>query len=186
WEQEVTLREPASNLYRFTLDYGQLAAGLGAYAYETLGWRRATILAGDDPSGWDASAAFAAEFCALGGSADSHAYRAGVAPEPNKTVASRALAGKDDGVASFLDGDFDAATAVVGELLKRLDRPADHLLLWSPQLEDPRFLPTLGAKLDGVVLTARYPVGRESRALTEYEAAYRAAFPRVPRGLEQA
>jgi branched-chain amino acid transport system substrate-binding protein len=185
WEQEVTLRRPAANLYRFTLDYGQQAAGLGAYAYDKLGWRRATVLAGDEPSGWDASAAFEAEFCALGGRVDAQVYRSWFAPEPNRTVASRALAAKDDGVASFLT-QFDGATGVVGALLKRLDRPRDHLLLWSSQLEDPAFLPKLGAKLDGVVLTARYPVGPRSKALTAYETAYRAAFPRMPRGLEQA
>ena len=32
-EQEVTLRRPASNLFRFTPDYAQQEAGLGAYAY---------------------------------------------------------------------------------------------------------------------------------------------------------
>jgi branched-chain amino acid transport system substrate-binding protein len=185
WEQEVTLRRPAPNLYRFTLDFGQWAAGLGTYAYDKLGWRHATILAGDEPSGWDASAAFAAEFCALGGKVDGEVYRSPFEPEPNRKVASRVLAAKGDGVASFLT-DFDASTAVVGELLTRLDQPRDHLLLWSPQLEDPVFLPTLGAKLDGVAMTARYPAGRPSKALTDYEAAYRAAFPRMPAGLEQA
>jgi branched-chain amino acid transport system substrate-binding protein len=183
WEQEVTLRRPAPNLYRFTLDFGQWAAGLGAYAYDKLGWRRATILAGNDPPGWGAAAAFVAEFCALGGKVDREVYRSPFVPEPNRKLASRVLAAKADGVASFLTDILDSSTAVVGALLKRLDHPRDHLLLWSPQLEDSAFLPTLGAKLDGVVLTSRYPAGRPSKALTDYEAAYRAAFPRMPREL---
>ena len=36
-EQEVTLRRPAANLFRFQPDYAQEAAGLGTYAYRTLG-----------------------------------------------------------------------------------------------------------------------------------------------------
>jgi hypothetical protein len=60
-----------------------------------------------------------------------------------------------------------------------------RLLLWSVPLEDPAFLTTLGAKLDGVALTSRYPAGRPSKALADYLARYRAAFPRMPPGLEQ-
>ena len=51
-EQEVTLRRPAANLFRFTPDYAQQVAGLGTYAYRTLGWRRAAVLAGGQTSGW--------------------------------------------------------------------------------------------------------------------------------------
>src|SRR5262245_40091762 len=97
----------------------QWAAGLGTYAYDVLGWRRATILAGDEPSGWDGSAAFVAEFCALGGKVDAEVSRSPFEPEPNRKVVSRALAARDDGVASFLT-DFDASTSVVGLLAKRL------------------------------------------------------------------
>jgi branched-chain amino acid transport system substrate-binding protein len=66
-EQEITLRRPAPNLFRFSPDYGQQAAGLGEHAYRTLGWRRVAVVAGDSASGWGGSAAFVAEFCALGG-----------------------------------------------------------------------------------------------------------------------
>ena len=34
---------------------------------ETLGWRRAAVLAPDQPWGWQPAAGFVAEFCALGG-----------------------------------------------------------------------------------------------------------------------
>jgi len=44
-EQEITLRRPAANLFRFSPDYAQREAGLGAYAYHQLGWRRAAIVA---------------------------------------------------------------------------------------------------------------------------------------------
>jgi branched-chain amino acid transport system substrate-binding protein len=184
WEQEVTLRRPARNLYRFTLDWGQQAAGLGAYAYGVLGWRHASVVAGDEPAGWQASAAFVAEFCALGGKIDRRVYRSPFEPAPNRTIASRALAAGSDGIASLLTP-FDSATSVDGALVRRIDHPGRRLLLWSPQLEDPSFLPALGAKLDGVALTSRYPAGRPSKSLADYAARYRAAFPRLPAGVAE-
>ena len=59
-EQEVTLRSPARNLFRFSPDYAQDAAGLGAYAYRKLRWRRAAIVAADWSPAWDGAAAFTA------------------------------------------------------------------------------------------------------------------------------
>ena len=58
---------PRPNLFRFSPDYAQREAGLGAYAYHQLGWRRAAVVAGDENPGWGGAAAFTAEFCALGG-----------------------------------------------------------------------------------------------------------------------
>ncbi len=183
-EQETTLRRPAPNLYRFTADFGQQAAGLGAYAYNQLGWRHASIVAGNQPAGWGGAAAFVAEFCALGGTIDTQVYRSPYPPENDASVAARVVASGSDGVASFLTP-FDSATTVVGELLKRLDDPSRRLLLWDQQLEDSTFLSTLGAKLDGVALTSRFRSGAPSKALADYQARYRAAFPRIPAGFEQ-
>ena len=66
-EQEITMRLPAANLFRFSPDYAQREAGLGAYAYHQLGWRRAAVVADYANPGWAGAAAFTAEFCALGG-----------------------------------------------------------------------------------------------------------------------
>ena len=38
---ELTLTDPAPNVFRFVLDAAQYAAGLGNYAYRQLGWRTA-------------------------------------------------------------------------------------------------------------------------------------------------
>src|SRR5438093_174712 len=51
----------------FVADAAQAAAGLGSYAYRTLGWRTAATMADDIPYGWETAAGFVAEFCALGG-----------------------------------------------------------------------------------------------------------------------
>ena len=43
------------------------SAGLGAYAYHELGWRRAALVLDESSQGWAGADAFTAEFCALGG-----------------------------------------------------------------------------------------------------------------------
>ena len=65
--REATLRRPAANVFRFSGDHGQGVAGLATYAYRDLGWRRAAIVLPNWDAGWGSRDAFAAEFCALGG-----------------------------------------------------------------------------------------------------------------------
>ena len=60
--------DPAPNFYSFHTEAAQWTAGLGSYAYHTLGWRRAAILVGPFTSyDWALAAGFVAEFCSLGG-----------------------------------------------------------------------------------------------------------------------
>ena len=58
------------NLFRFTPDGAQLMAGLGAYAYHELGWRRAATIADDQSFDYTQVAGFVAEFCSLGGTVE--------------------------------------------------------------------------------------------------------------------
>jgi branched-chain amino acid transport system substrate-binding protein len=58
---------PLPNVFRVSMTMTQSLAGLGAYAYRTLGWRTAAIFGEDDPFGWSMASGFVAEFCALGG-----------------------------------------------------------------------------------------------------------------------
>ncbi len=173
-EQEVTLRHPAPNLYRFTPDNPQLVAGLGAYAYRTLGWRRAAVLAPDQPWGWQSVAGFVAEFCALGGTIVTRAYRDAELPDPG--VTSRATAQSPDGVAAFVV-DYDGSTAVLRDLIAHLDEPAKQLLLWAPSTEDAALRSSLGSKLDGVTSTSWLAAGPPDAALQTYLAEFRRSFP---------
>jgi YVTN family beta-propeller protein len=65
--QAVTLHYPAPNFFRFSTDGAQWMAGLGAYAYDNLGWRSVVTAADDDGFAYTQVAGFVAEFCALGG-----------------------------------------------------------------------------------------------------------------------
>ena len=63
------LLRPAPNFFSFHTDGAGWTAGLGTYAYRTLGWRRAILVADleDDVFNWTQAAGFVAEFCSLGG-----------------------------------------------------------------------------------------------------------------------
>ena len=65
--REATVHRPAANLYRFVPDIEQGTAGLATYAYRTLGWRHAAVVAEYTANGWGGASAFTREFCALGG-----------------------------------------------------------------------------------------------------------------------
>ena len=55
------------NVFRVSMSAREASAGLGAYAYHTLGWRTAATFGEDDPLGWSITSGFVAEFCSLGG-----------------------------------------------------------------------------------------------------------------------
>jgi branched-chain amino acid transport system substrate-binding protein len=175
-EQEVTLRSPARNLFRFSPDYAQDAAGLGAYAYRKLGWRRAAIVAADWSPAWDGAAAFTAEFCALGGDIVETAYRSPFTGKPD--VVARALAARPDGVAAFLTG-FDDHTRILGALATKLGDP-HRLVTWNQSAEDPALLKAIGPKLDGVVVTTSVPPTPPLPILRAHRALYRTSFPGLP------
>jgi branched-chain amino acid transport system substrate-binding protein len=63
------LLDPAPNFFSFHSNGAAWTAGLGTYAFNKLGWRKA-ILVGDlqdDVFNWTQAAGFIAEFCSLGG-----------------------------------------------------------------------------------------------------------------------
>lgn len=68
--QDTTLKVQSTNFFRFHTDGAQWMAGLGEYAYNTLGWRHVVTFGDDYDFPYTQTAGFAAEFCALGGQID--------------------------------------------------------------------------------------------------------------------
>lgn len=182
-EQEITLREPVANVYRFETDYGQNIAGLGAYAYRDLGWRRASVLAGDGSPGWGAAAAFIAEFCSLGGRITNQVYLSPWVPQ--KDPAAQALRSRPDGVAVLLTG-FDSPVAAIRGVLRGVEKPSRQLLLNGPLIEDPTVLRPVASRLGGVVSTSLIPVTAPSPELTAYRKLYAKTFKGIPASLGDA
>jgi ABC-type branched-subunit amino acid transport system substrate-binding protein len=102
---------PSPNTFSFTPDAAQWTAGLGAYAYHRLGWRRAVTVAGtdDDLFNWAQTAGFDAEFCALGGTIVKRVWVPKAAPD-YAAVAARIPTAGVDGV--FATGETRSVIAV--------------------------------------------------------------------------
>ncbi len=65
--QDSTLKVRAPNFYRYHPDGAQWSAGLGDYAYNDLGWKKAAIIGDDYSFPYTSLAGFVAEYCAIGG-----------------------------------------------------------------------------------------------------------------------
>jgi branched-chain amino acid transport system substrate-binding protein len=65
--QDMTLRDPAPNFYRFSTDGVQWMAGLGTYAYQDRNYKRIAVLANDYSFAYTQVGGFMTEFCRAGG-----------------------------------------------------------------------------------------------------------------------
>ena len=166
---EVTLLRPSPNLFRVRPSYAQQAAGLGIYAYRQLGWRRAAVLVEDDEEGWAESAAFTAEFCAVGGRVErSLGFPLALTPK-----AAGSLADRVDGTAVFAAGVTDPA--VLLPVLRDVFG-GRRLIVGTGISSDPR----AARLLDGVVAPLMVPPPGPSFARR-----LGAAFPGLPTAAAQ-
>ena len=65
--QDSTLKVQAPNFFRYHPDGAQWSAGLGDYAFNELGWKKAAIIGDDYSFPYTSLAGFVAEYCAVGG-----------------------------------------------------------------------------------------------------------------------
>ena len=69
--QDTTLRDPAPNFFRFSLDGAQWMGGLGTYAHDVQGYQRIVTLGEDYSFPHSQAGGFLVEFCRAGGTVDS-------------------------------------------------------------------------------------------------------------------
>jgi branched-chain amino acid transport system substrate-binding protein len=171
--QEVTLRNPVSNVYRFDSDIPQGVGGLGAYAYNELGWRTAAVLAEDYAIGWYESAAFVAEFCSLGGRIAKSVY---AVFDP---AAADRVPTDVDGVALLISAYF-SSPEMIPRLARRLGGERDRMVVGRWLIDDPGFAASAFRHLDGVVGASWIPPAQSTSAMREYRRAFVRAFPGLP------
>jgi branched-chain amino acid transport system substrate-binding protein len=167
---ELTLTDPARNVFRFTTDNAQNAAGLGSFAYHELGWRRAAVVADDSPYGWGNVAGFVAEFCALGGSIVQRNWIPFLS-EPAEVLPN--IPRSTDGVY------LDVVLSSVHTLLRRYsatghDLPT-HVLANAAILSDPTVVP----RARGIVVGGSQPL-QPLPSAAAYIEAFTKAFPSIP------
>jgi branched-chain amino acid transport system substrate-binding protein len=166
--REVTLRQPARNVFRFAADYGQGMAGLATYAYRRLGWRRAAIVLGAWDSGWESRDAFMAEFCALGGTVSAQ-----IALNALEGAGRVAEVPRDvDGVA-VLTAQFFRPAKFIKKLARRVGDPGREIVVGPVVVDEPDLLQATATELAGVVASSHVDPAR----MRGYLRAYARAFP---------
>ena len=167
---ELTLTDPAPNVFRFARDSAQFVAGLGAYAYDVLGWRKAAIVADDVPYSWGGAAGFVAEFCALGGRIVDRSW----IPFGTDPAAAVPHALRADGV--YLGPGLSPALGFVKRYAAAAPRPLASGWSRAPTL---LYDPSVIALARGVVVAGSLPV-EPTAAEAAYAAAFTKSFPAIP------
>jgi branched-chain amino acid transport system substrate-binding protein len=173
--REVTLHDRTPNVFRTSGDHEQGVAGLATYAYRTLGWRRAAVVAGTWDGGWGERAAFVAEFCALGGRVTAQVQRDAFDPAGGDV---RAVPRNVDGVAVFAPALFGPA-GFLDRLSRRMHDPR-RMVVGPTTVDDPDLLRPAAPALAGVTASSFLPATDRSPAMRAYLRAMRRTFPQVP------
>jgi branched-chain amino acid transport system substrate-binding protein len=174
--QELTLRHPAANVYRFDTDEAQDVAGLGSYAYRELGWRRAAVVADTTPAAWQEEAGFVAEFCALGGNVTARFTAPIDLGDPKVAHALRGA----DGVAALVFGGLGVPPEFLPGLARSLGSPEHRIVVGTYVLEDSNTLVPVAHPLAGVVGASSIPPAGATPAMRAYRTAFSKAFPGLP------
>jgi ABC-type branched-subunit amino acid transport system substrate-binding protein/streptogramin lyase/predicted Ser/Thr protein kinase len=163
--------DPAPNFFSFHLDGAEWMAGLAAYAYNTLGWRRAVTVVDLEDSifNWTQAAGFIAEFCSLGGTIADRVWVPSGTQDYSEVIARMPTEGVD-GVVAATGAQTTLALArgypvLRGNFGRKLIAGA---LSFGPELEQ------LGGRLSGAVGGSPY-VHQHDR----YAAELRAHFPQL-------
>ena len=172
--QEVTMRDAPENLFRFTPDGPQTTAGLGAYAYRELGWRKAVVIGELYADGWETGAGFVAEFCSLGGAVVERDWYSLFDPKPTASAQRHATAA--DGV--VLVTEYTPPTAYLRAYGKVAGSLSDALLVGGSWFSTPSgFQGSPGVDLNGVVRAGYIPLAPEAAGMEAYADSFQRAFP---------
>lgn len=169
--QDLTLRDPAANVFRFGGDGAMWTFGVGTYAYQELGYRDIAVIAEDYSYPYDQVGAVLSEFCSAGG-----------------TVAERIWVplGTQD-YSSFvaqIPSDVDAVFFAMGgtdaiNFVKQYDQFTGQAipLIAGPTAVDQSVLDELGDRAEGLVSSG--PVVDDSglAAFDEFAATLDEVFP---------
>ena len=144
---------PPRNFFSFTPDGAEWMAGLGAYAYRTLGWRRAVTVAdlADIGFNWSQTAGFIAEFCSLGGTIVKRIWVPSGTQDYSGVVAEMPVHGADGVVAATGPETVVALATRYPGLRGNLSR---KLLVGAIAINPP--IGQLGRRISGVLLAGSF------------------------------
>jgi branched-chain amino acid transport system substrate-binding protein len=172
--QATTLTVKAPNFYRFGGDGAQWMAGLGTYAYKTLGWRHVAILGEDYSYPYTQAAGFIKEFCSLGGDVSTRQWVPLGTTDWSSAVAR--LPRNLNGVL-LLTGGTD--TVAAEKAFQQLGENPGKMLLGGSSVLDPTSF-TVGNSLVGLAGGSPVPLGGSSAAWTSYVSGFGKVYPSAP------
>ncbi len=172
--QDTTLKVQAPNFFRFFTDGAQWTAGLGAYAYNVLGWRTAVTIGDDYSFPYTQTAGFVSEFCSLGGKIDERIW-----PALGETDYSSYIAKLPDNVDGFfLDVGGTGTVQFVNQYTEvNGDDSLQGKVMGGAFISNPAIIKELGSKVEGVVAGSALPSDATDANWTAYVDAITAAFP---------
>jgi branched-chain amino acid transport system substrate-binding protein len=180
--QSTTLRGSTPNFIALFPDYTMGSGGLGAYAYNRLGWRKAITIDGDTNLGWATTAGFVAAFCALGGDVVGRIWlpAANGAAEPEAILARVQRHG--------IDGIYWGAGDIfvlleLGRRLPLLQGDLGEKLVghWYNSVVVPELLQAFGGRLDGFAdEPGTIGLDPSEPAFARYAQRYTKTFPGQP------
>jgi branched-chain amino acid transport system substrate-binding protein len=173
--QDTTLHVRSPNFFRFTTDGAQWMAGLGSYAYNTLGWKNAVVIGDDYSFPYTQAAGFVAEFCAVGGNIvkriwpplGTKDYSGFITQIPRTGVDGFMMAVGGTGTVAFVK-DFEG---LAGNVSKKMVGGSVTI--------DPTAISALGDRLTGVVAGEPIPPDSKSGAWQKYANAVKKYYPKV-------
>src|SRR6266581_5628334 len=145
--QDTTLHVRSPNFFRFTTDGAQWMAGLGTYAYKTLGWKDAVVIGDDYSFPYTQAAGFVAEFFSVGGNVTKRIWP----PLGTKDYSGYITQIPRTGVDGFLMAVGGTGTVAFVKDFAGLAGNVSKKMVGGSVTIDPTAISALGDRLTGVV-----------------------------------
>jgi branched-chain amino acid transport system substrate-binding protein len=170
--QDTTLKVRSPNFFRFHNDGTQWTAGLGDYAYNTLGWRNVVTIGDDYDFPYSQIAGFVAEFCSIGGNVTKRLW-----PALGEEDYSSFITQIPDDVDGFFMGVGGTGTVAFVKQYEQLRGNLADKIMGGIFMTDPVILKELGNQVEGVVTAGMTAGDSKEPAYLEYANALGEAYP---------
>jgi branched-chain amino acid transport system substrate-binding protein len=172
--QSTTLAVKAPNFFRFGGDGAQWMAGLGTYAYKTLGWKKVAILGEDYSYPYTQAAGFVTEFTSLGGQVTARSWVPLTQTDWSSPVAQ--LPRDVDGVLLLTGG---TNTVSAEKAFIQIGKNPGKFLLGGSSVMDPTSF-TVGDQLQGLTGGSPVPLGGTTADWKTYIDGFTSTYPDAP------
>jgi branched-chain amino acid transport system substrate-binding protein len=170
--QDSTLKVQAPNFFRYHPDGAQWSAGLGDFAYNELGWRRAAIIGDDYSFPYTSLAGFVAEFCAIGGQITDRVW-APLGEQDYSSYISQ-IPENVDGIYVGIGG--SGLISFINQYEQQRGEVDTDRMLGNVFWDDPLVLEEVGSKLVGGVTSAMTAADSDAPEVEAYISALRDAY----------